>query len=89
MINVIMEDLWDRKFMSEHSLSGSKVKNHKSDKPAKPALPSDSVQAIISIHFILYRKKQMHNNLPFHIFFRLCHRILEKAIHYHPGRKAH
>ena len=58
MINVIMEDLWDRKFMSQHSLSGKKAKNDKSDTPAKPALPADSVQAIISIHlFILYGKK--------------------------------
>jgi hypothetical protein len=73
--------------MSEHSLSGNKAKNDKSDKPTKPALPTDSVQAIISIHFIL--KKTMHNNLPFRIFFRLCHRILEKAIHLHPGSKAH
>ncbi len=68
MINVIMEDLWDRKFMSQHSLSGNKAKNDKSDKPAKPALPPDSVQAIISIHFILYGKKQCITIYPFTFF---------------------
>jgi hypothetical protein len=88
MINVIMEDLWERKFMSQHSLSENKAKNDKSDTPAKPALPPDSVQTIIGIPFILYGKKTMHNNLPFHSFFRLCHRILEKDTH-HPGSKAH
>ena len=60
-----MEDLWDRKFMSQHSLSGKKAKNDKSDTPPKPALPADSVQAIISINFILYRKKQCITINPF------------------------
>jgi hypothetical protein len=46
--------------MSKHSLSGNKAKNDKSDTPAKPALPLDSVLTIISIHFILYEKKTMH-----------------------------
>ncbi len=52
MINVIMEDICDRKFMSQHSfISGMKAKNDKSETPAtKPALPADSVQAIIIYH---------------------------------------
>ncbi|KZS19955.1 Uncharacterized protein APZ42_013480 [Daphnia magna] len=48
MINVLMEDLWDRTFMTQHSLSGKKAKNDKSDGPPKPALPADPVQAIIN-----------------------------------------
>jgi hypothetical protein len=89
MINVIMKDLWERKFMSQHSLSGHKLKKNKADTPAKPALPPDSVQAIMSIHFILSEKKQCITIYPVTFFFRLCHRILEKAIHHHSRSKAH
>ncbi|KZS07752.1 Uncharacterized protein APZ42_028462 [Daphnia magna] len=46
MTNVLMEDLWDRTFMAQHSLSGKKAKNDKSDGPPKPALPAYPVQAI-------------------------------------------
>lgn len=51
MTNVLMEDLWDRTFMAQHSLSGKKAKNDKSDGPPKPALPAYPVQAIKSIIF--------------------------------------
>ncbi|XP_046633073.1 uncharacterized protein LOC124312632 [Daphnia pulicaria] len=43
--------------MSEHSLSGNKAKNDKSDKPTKPALPTDSVQAIINYVTEFWRKQ--------------------------------
>ncbi|KAK4013354.1 hypothetical protein OUZ56_025626 [Daphnia magna] len=48
MINVIMEALWDREFMSKHSLTGKKAPTDKSNNPAKEALPKDDVQAITS-----------------------------------------
>ncbi|XP_045035891.1 uncharacterized protein LOC123476941 [Daphnia magna] len=48
MINIIMEALWDREFMSKHSLTGKKAPTDKTNNPAKPALPKEDVQAITS-----------------------------------------
>lgn len=48
MINVIMEDLWDRTFMSSHSLTGKKAPTDKSSNPPKPAFPKEDVEAITS-----------------------------------------
>ncbi|KAK4006358.1 hypothetical protein OUZ56_011512 [Daphnia magna] len=48
MINIIMEALWDREFMSKHSLTGKKAPTDKTNNPAKPALPQEDVQAITS-----------------------------------------
>jgi hypothetical protein len=45
MINIIMEELWDRKFMSKHSLTGKKVPTDKTNNPAKPAFSKEGVQA--------------------------------------------
>jgi hypothetical protein len=58
MINVIMEALWDREFMSKHSLTGKKAPTDKSNNPAKPALPKDDVQAITS----KYKYKNLRTN---------------------------
>nr|CAH0103524.1 unnamed protein product [Daphnia galeata] len=62
-----MEDLWDRKFMSQHSLGGMKAKNDKSDTPAKPVLPPDSVQAIINYVTEFLRKQYTITLEPKHI----------------------
>jgi hypothetical protein len=78
MINVIMEDLWERKFMSQHSLSGNKAKNDKSDTPVKPSLPPDSVQTIIGIYFILYGKKQCITIYPSTVFLDYVTEFLRK-----------
>jgi hypothetical protein len=43
-----MEALWDREFMSKHSLTGKKAPTDKTKNPAKPALPKEDVQAITS-----------------------------------------
>ncbi|KAK4037531.1 hypothetical protein OUZ56_029563 [Daphnia magna] len=51
MINVIMEDLWDRTFMSSHSLTGKKAPTDKSSNPPKPALPKKVVEAITEFTF--------------------------------------
>jgi hypothetical protein len=45
MINIIMEELWDRKFMSKHSLTGKKAPTDKTNNPAKPAFSKEGVQA--------------------------------------------
>ena len=56
MINVIMEEMWVRSFMSSHSLTGKKAPTDKSNNPAKPALPKEDVEAITSN---LLRKRQV------------------------------
>ena len=48
MMNIIMEALWDREFMSKHSLTRKKAPTDKTNNPAKLSLPKEDVQAIAS-----------------------------------------
>lgn len=43
-----MEVLWDREFMSKHSLTGKKAPTDKTNNSAKPALSKEDIQAITS-----------------------------------------
>ena len=46
MMNIIMEALWDREFMSKHSLTGKKAPTDITNNPAKPALPKEDVKQL-------------------------------------------
>jgi hypothetical protein len=69
MINIIMEALWDREFMSKHSLTGKKAPTDKTKNPAKPALPKEDVQAITSKSTMKTSKLQFLG-FDFHFRFR-------------------
>ncbi len=61
MINAIMEEMWDRSFMSSHSLTGKNAPTDKRNNTAKPALPKEDVEVITSK---LLRKKQRSSSQP-------------------------
>jgi hypothetical protein len=67
-----MEALWDRKFMSKHSLTGKKAPTDKTNNPAKPDFLKEDVQAIKSKSTI--RTNNLQN---FKVYFFISGFIVE------------